>query len=417
MRFLRWAMSLCVSALAVSSVAQGASWSLAVSPHAGAVGFDVPVQYTLTFQHSTSANQFNVVYGLIATALDGSNACFFSYVLNPISPGQPVGFHLVNDLGNDLVVPSSGGVYQNSQCSVRNVTALSSGTTLTLTLWVAFRPAFGGASGGISRANKIIYLAALDLGGLNSGWQPSGTVTVGPPPWTNQQVVSVAPGRSQRQTENFLLTMQDNSGQGFGVGNILINGGLDGNNACWLAYTADGAVILGTDRMDDWLLLGPNPGDSVSNSQCTVWRGTPGDGTRATMAGRTVYLSLKVQFNANWRGGKTIYGALRAPGDISLSGWQAVGTWMQAPSGGNVMTSGLQLGGGAVQQLVMRYRTPFPDDLTRGRSTYPGRWITTRMRARWLGGRRVSWRSPGQGEVSSRGRGIRRSVRWRRVRR
>jgi hypothetical protein len=365
-------MSLCVSALAVSSVAHGASWSLAVSPHAGSVGFDVPVQYTLTFQHSTSANQFNVVYGLIATALDGSNACFFSYVLNPISPGQPVGFHLVNDLGNDLVVPSSGGVYQNSQCSVRNVTALSSGTTLTLTLWVAFRPAFGGASGGISRANKIIYLAALDLGGLNSGWQPSGTVTVGPPPWTNQQVVSVAPGRSQRQTENFLLTMQDNSGQGFGVGNILINGGLDGNNACWLAYTADGAVILGTDRIDDWLLLGPNPWDSVSNSQCTVWRGTPGDGTRATMAGRTVYLSLKVQFNANWRGGKTIYGALRAPGDISLSGWQAVGTWMQAPSGGNVMTSGLQLGGGAVQQLVMRYRTPFPDDLDRGQINLSG---------------------------------------------
>jgi hypothetical protein len=74
----------------------------------------------------------------------------------------------------------------------------------------------------------------------------------------------------------------------------LINGGLDGNNACWLGYTADGAVVLGTDRIDDWLVLGPNPWDSVSNSQCTVWRGTPGDGTRATMAGRTVYLSLKV---------------------------------------------------------------------------------------------------------------------------
>jgi hypothetical protein len=73
------------------------------------------------------------------------------------------------------------------------------------------------------------------------------------------------------------------------------------------------------------------------------------------MAGRTVYLSLKVslkvQFNANWRGGKTIYGALRAPGDISLSGWQAVGTWMQAPSGGNVMTSGLQLGVGRCSSL------------------------------------------------------------------
>ena len=93
----------------------------------------------------------------------------------------------------------------------------------------------------------------------------------------------------------------------------LINGGLDGNNACWLGYTADGAVVLGTDRIDDWLMLGPNPSDSVSNRQCTVWRGTPGDGTRATMAGRTVYLSLKVQFNANWRGGKTLYGALRAP--------------------------------------------------------------------------------------------------------
>ncbi len=111
---------------------------------AGSAAFDVPVPYTLTFQHATSGSQFNVVYGLISTALDGGNACFFSYVLNPISPGQPSGFHLVNDAGNGLVTPSSGGVYENSQCSVRNVTVLPSGTTLTLTAWIAFRPGFGG---------------------------------------------------------------------------------------------------------------------------------------------------------------------------------------------------------------------------------------------------------------------------------
>jgi hypothetical protein len=165
--------------------------------------------------------------------------------------------------------------------------------------------------------------------------------------------------------------MQDNSGQGFGVGNILINGGLDGNNACWLAYTADGAVILGTDRIADWLVLGPNPGTLSQQPMYGLARDAR-DGTRATMAGRTVYLSLKVQFNANWRGGKTIYGALRAPGDVSSSGWQAVGTWMQAPSGGNVMTSGLQLGVGRCSGLSLSYRTPFPDDLEAGQIILSG---------------------------------------------
>jgi hypothetical protein len=163
--------------------------------------------------------------------------------------------------------------------------------------------------------------------------------------------------------------MQDNSGQGFGVGNILINGGLDGNNACWLAYTADGAVILGTYRIADWLVLGPNPG-TLSNSQCTVWRGRPGRHAGDDGWPDRVLLS-KCSSTPTGRGGKTIYGALRAPGDVSSSGWQAVGTWMQAPSGGNVMTSGLQLGG-ALQRVSLSYRTPFPDDLEAGQIILSG---------------------------------------------
>jgi hypothetical protein len=79
-----------------------------------------------------------------------------------------------------------------------------------------------------------------------------------------------------------------------------------------------------------------------------------------------------VEFNANWRGGKTIYAALRSASEASNSGWQAVGTWMQAPSGGNVVTSGLQFGGGAAQQVVMSYRTPFPDDLAEGQISLTG---------------------------------------------
>ena len=162
--------------------------------------------------------------------------------------------------------------------------------------------------------------------------------------------------------------MADNVNHGLGKVNVLINGGLDGNQACYLAYTGTGIVYLVTDNGTGLLELGPNPWDSVSNGQCTIFRGTPNDGTYAETSGSTRIVNLKVQFNSNWTGAKTIYGALFGAGafENENSGWQAIGTWMGSPSGGTVITTGIQFGGGSTQELLVRYLTPFPDDLVNG---------------------------------------------------
>ena len=82
--------------------------------------------------------------------------------------------NLLND-GTTLWMPATLGsatTLQNSQCSLNaaTATAVPSGNTLTLTVTLAFKPAFDGA--------KNVYLHAVDLSGANGGWQQLGTWTV-----------------------------------------------------------------------------------------------------------------------------------------------------------------------------------------------------------------------------------------------
>ena len=70
-----------------------------------------------------------------------------------------------------VAIPGSGTV-ANSQCSIN--AALSSvsgsGNTLTLTLHITFTGNFAG--------DRIVYAAARDNAGNNTGWQAMATITV-----------------------------------------------------------------------------------------------------------------------------------------------------------------------------------------------------------------------------------------------
>ncbi len=103
------------------------------------------------------------------------NACYVAYV--PTTPTNGY-LYLVDDAGDGGYVPgspialSSGGVLQNSQCSINTAgsSASGSGNTLTLNLAMTFKPGFAG--------NQVFYMAARNNGTGNSGWQAAGSVTV-----------------------------------------------------------------------------------------------------------------------------------------------------------------------------------------------------------------------------------------------
>ena len=111
---------------------------------------------------------------LINSAIDGRHACYVAFVPNGASAGS---VYLVDDAGDaggpysGMVLPG-GGTVQNSQCTItgQGSSVSAGGTSLTLTLNIAFNPAFAGS--------QIIYAAARNNNGGNSNWQSVGSVTV-----------------------------------------------------------------------------------------------------------------------------------------------------------------------------------------------------------------------------------------------
>src|SRR5690606_38003835 len=96
----------------------------------------------------------------------------------------------------------SSTVLQNSACAIGQVTMLSSGQNLTLTIPVTFKAPFAGS--------KNIYLYAA-AGLVNTGWVQRGTYTV-----TSTGGValaqSVSPSSGSGLTQTFTFTIADAGG-------------------------------------------------------------------------------------------------------------------------------------------------------------------------------------------------------------
>jgi hypothetical protein len=133
--------------------------------------------YTFTFNDSIDNWQGGeVVDILINSALDGTAACYIAYTQPNISF-----WYLVDDAGDggytalSPLALSSGNMLQNSQCTVYTAQSSASvnNSVLTLTLAIGFQPGF--------RGNQLIYAAARNSSGGNTGWQPIGSLTVALP--------------------------------------------------------------------------------------------------------------------------------------------------------------------------------------------------------------------------------------------
>ena len=276
-----------------------------------------PQPFVFRFSDSRGYADLDVVNVLINNVLDARNSCYLAY-----SRSSGV-LYLVADDGATLLplkLNGSGSV-SNHQCAVLGVesSASGSGNVLTLTLNVMFLES--------SPGNKIVYLAARDLQGGNSGWQALGVWTMPGFP-KNPAVAQFNPPRSAAPAgtpQNFTFLFEDSKGSGdLGVVNVLINNSPDGRSACYLAYSRPQATLYLVGDAGGPLVGGIGLGGTgtLSNSQCTV----SSAGSSAAASLTILSLALNVTFTPSFRGNKVVYAAARDSNDSNTSGWVAMGT-------------------------------------------------------------------------------------------
>jgi hypothetical protein len=297
-----------------SSTGGGPSTPVSASPGAGSAS-----QQTFNFQFNDPAGwqDLDVVNILINNFLDGRSACYLAY-----SRSGGV-LYLVPDVGGGLLPAltlGGSGSTSNSQCTVNGAgsSAVGNGNALTLTLNMSFTASFAG--------NKVIYMAARDLRGNNSGWQALGTWGAPPLPASGPTVGGVATARTTGSgSVTYTFTFNDTNGVAdLGVLNILINDALNGNGACYLAYARAANQLYLVNDAGNGLLpaMTLSGGGTLGNSQCTV----SGSGSGATTSGNSLILTLNISFPSSFAGNRVIYMAARSNGDVLNSGWQAAGS-------------------------------------------------------------------------------------------
>ncbi|HTD44398.1 MAG TPA: hypothetical protein VK687_09470, partial [Bryobacteraceae bacterium] len=278
----------------------------------------------LTAQYSDTggAAALTTVSLLVNTSASTANACYVSYnsATNVIS--------LANDLANGSVtVIPGGGSQQNSQCMVNGVGTSESisGSTLTLTVSLAFQPGFGGG--------KTAYLYAADAG-ANTGWISRGTWTVIiPPPQPSVDSVTPNAGLGASQTFTFVFSDTQNPSNLTGMA-MLFSANGSGANACYIVYDRNrGTVAL---LWDNALGSDSKPLSStlvLKNNQCSV------GAMSSAFVGLSDIVTAAITFKTAFSGAKSIF---MYAGEVSSNtGWVQKGTY-------TVVTGGVPVANSAV---------------------------------------------------------------------
>ncbi|SPF48862.1 exported hypothetical protein [Candidatus Sulfopaludibacter sp. SbA4] len=309
-------------AIAVAAViVSGTPSPIGVNPPAASTATQT---LAFTFSDTSSAQDLGVVNILINNFLDGRHACYLAY-------SQPVNtLFLIDDAGDGggsfagSAVLAATGAIQNSQCAVSwsSTPVTRNGNNLTLTFTIAFTSSFAG--------NKIVYMAAGNVAGTNSGWQALGVSQVpGGAPGGTIAVAGMTPNRVTGQGSTaYTFNFSDSKGSSdIGVINILINNFIDGRHGCFLAYAQSINTLYLVDDAGD--APGPyagtavlNAAGTIQNSQCVVsWGNSPVSGT-----GNNLSLALSIAFTAAFDGDRVFYLAARDGNGGNNTDWQAMGT-------------------------------------------------------------------------------------------
>jgi hypothetical protein len=257
---------------------------------------------------------------------------------------------LLNDSGNIGAYGSFGtGTFENNYCRVNLAasSATASGTTLTVTLAITFRPAF--------RGTKNIYMLAASLTGPTSGWVPRGTWT--PAPDVGAVVVnaiSISPNAGSGARQLFTLQYSDTFGAidlrsarvRFASSNV-------GPGTCTISYDAwTGRISLLSDSGNHWstFLLGTS--FTLTNSQCSLHLAT----SSASPNGNALDLTLDVSFAPVFTGLKNVYMLAESLTGVN-TGWLHKGTWTPylGPAVVNPLSVSPSAGTGAIQAFTLQY--------------------------------------------------------------
>ncbi|MEZ5404472.1 MAG: hypothetical protein R2729_32635 [Bryobacteraceae bacterium] len=303
----------------LTSAAKPRVLSVTPSSGAGAIG-----TFVVDFEDPDGAGDLAVLNVLINDGIDGRQSCYLAYVPSGLTSGTVL---LVNDTG-DAGGPFAGSVQipgtataQNGRCAISAAGSqvLAVGNRLTLVLSVSFTGAHAG--------RRIVYTAARDRNGNNSGWVAKGVWTVTGGAVGATRVESLAPARSTSSSGIFTVVFADNDGGAdLSILNLLINSGIDGRGGCYLAVVrASSTVLLVNDAGDAGgpfagTLTAPGSG-SIANSQCRV----DAAGSSVATFGGQVTVTLQMTFFGGFAGDRIVYAAARDQVGNS-SGWQAAGT-------------------------------------------------------------------------------------------
>ncbi len=281
--------------------------------------------FTFQFSHPSGFQNLGVVNILINNFLDGLKACYLAYIV------QSSTLVLVDDQGHaggpfaGAAVLGDTSTIQNGQCGVVLTNAVGSGSTLTLTLNITFKPAFGG--------NRIVFVAARDQAQGNTDWQALGVWQVPFTPPGAIAVTGVSPPRDAGPAganKQFTFSFTDSNGAGnFGIVNVLVNKFIDAKNACYLAYIASiNTLVLVNDAGDAG---GPFAGAmvlngvsaSMENAQCQI----SSVGSTVTPGPNSLSLTLNITFKPAFAGNRVLYLAGRDVANGNNTDWQAAGTF------------------------------------------------------------------------------------------
>ena len=146
------------------------------------------------------------------------------------------------------------------------------------------------------------------------------------PPTTTALNPIGSTGLSQTLTFTF---SDPNGAADLGVLNILINGFLDGRQACYLAFVNPANLLYVVNNAGDGLSPGLTLGGAgtAANGQC----GINGPGSAVTRVGNDLTLTLAFTFSPGFAGDKVIYLAARDSTEAN-SGWRAFGVHRVPPA-------------------------------------------------------------------------------------
>lgn len=274
---------------------------------------------TFYFSDVDGVDDLTVVNVLVNSVLDGRAACYIG-----VDRANKV-LVLLNDAGDDaavLALPTTS-IARNSQCSINGsgVIISQSGPILSLTVPFEFSDSFGGS--------KVVYVAARDRSGGNSGWSTVGTHSVSILESNPLPVRALLGSPTVSRGAIYPITAQfrdTSSSVNFRTVQMLINSAIDGTNACYVGFdhTGNWLYIVGNDGMLQTtpirLNAAPGGAASIENDQCRII----GAGSTFIDIGATLTVTLQIEFKPAFVGRRTIYGGVQV-GAGTNSGWQVLG--------------------------------------------------------------------------------------------